>query len=53
MNEGAKGEDVTTMELPDGAQHDEWELVDLSDMSSYREWCVPAEVLNSGHHWLV
>ena len=45
VNEGAKGEDVLAIALPDDADLDDYEIAD--EMGTYREWCVPAELINS------
>lgn len=47
VNEGAIGEQVLEVTLAD----DETALIDyeiLEDAKPYREWCVPAELLNRG-----
>jgi hypothetical protein len=46
INEGAKGEDVLEVVLPDDLTLNEYELVE--DLKTYREWCVPARLLNAG-----
>jgi hypothetical protein len=43
-NEGAKGSDLLEVRIEESAISD-WELV--QEGSTYREWCVPSEVLNS------
>jgi hypothetical protein len=45
VNEGAKGDAVLGLALPDTLDLDEWELVE--DGKPYREWCIPAQVLNT------
>jgi hypothetical protein len=46
INEGAKGEDVLEVVLPDDLDLSEYELAE--DMKTYRERCVPARLLNVG-----
>ena len=46
-NEGAKGEDLLVVELPDVLDLSKYEIVDESGMSRYREWCIPASLLNA------
>ncbi|MFJ7413063.1 hypothetical protein ACIQWZ_19930 [Streptomyces sp. NPDC098077] len=43
-NEGAKGDDVLAVVLPDGMALDDYEIVE--DLKGYREWCIPADVIN-------
>lgn len=43
-NEGAQGDQVLAVEFGDDVRLDEFELVE--DGAPYREWCVPAEILN-------
>jgi hypothetical protein len=45
VNEGAKGEDVLEVVLPDDVDLDDYEIV--CEIGTYREWCVPAELINS------
>jgi hypothetical protein len=45
-NEGVKGGTVLAVAV-DLAQLDEWELVEEPDDKGYREWCVPATLLNA------
>ena len=44
VNEGASGQDVLEVILPDEIGVDDYELIE--DMKPYREWCVPAALLN-------
>jgi hypothetical protein len=44
INEGPTGDDVIEPTLPDDFDLDYWELIE--EGKPYREWCVPAEVLN-------
>ena len=44
INEGAKGDQVLRVELPDGIDLDDFESVE--DGKPYREWCVPAKLIN-------
>ena len=43
-NEGAQSDQVLAVELGDDVCLDEFELVE--EGKPYREWCVPAEILN-------
>lgn len=45
VNEGCKGEDVIAIDLPEDLDLDEFEIVE--ELKGYREWCVPAELINS------
>jgi hypothetical protein len=44
INEGCKGEQVLEVDLGDVISLDQYELVE--ELKPYREWCVPAEILN-------
>ena len=44
VNEGAFGEQVLEVTLPDDAELHEYELIEY--FKNYREWCVPAALLN-------
>jgi len=44
INEGATGEDVVEVIITDDFDLDSWELIE--EGKPYREWCVPAELLN-------
>jgi hypothetical protein len=44
-NEGAKGEDLLRIEI-DEALLDQYEIIDVAGHSSFREWFVPAAILN-------
>lgn len=44
MNTGTPGEDVFEVTISDDLDLDEYEVVE--EGKPYREWCVPAEVLN-------
>jgi hypothetical protein len=44
INEGAIGDDVLELTLPGDFDLDSWEISE--DDQRFREWCVPAEVLN-------
>ena len=56
MHEGATGEDVLRVIIPDDFDIDDWELPEFpedgelpelpEDVKTYREWCLPAELLN-------
>jgi hypothetical protein len=45
INEGAAGEALLSIELPDTVDLAAYELVEA--MKPYREWCVPAELINT------
>jgi len=45
FNEGAKGDDLLAVEVPDDLDLDNFELV--QEGAPYREWCVPADLLNT------
>ena len=45
INEGATGEDLIEVTLPEKVDLSGYELVE--DGKPYREWCVPAELLNA------
>jgi hypothetical protein len=45
VNEGAKGEDVLAVTLPDDVDLGDYELG--QEGSTYREWCVPANLINA------
>jgi hypothetical protein len=47
VNEGVKGEQVLEVTLSDETSLVDYELV--QELNNYREWCVPAELLNRGH----
>jgi hypothetical protein len=44
VNEGAKGDQVMRVELDDDVDLDDFEVV--VEGSPYREWCVPAALIN-------
>lgn len=44
VNEGAIGDQVLEVVLPDDTDLDDFELVE--EGKPYREWCVPAELIN-------
>jgi hypothetical protein len=44
VNEGATGDQILEVTLPDNLDLDRYELV--QEGAPYREWCVPAAVLN-------
>ncbi|CAN5223052.1 hypothetical protein BH11ACT6_BH11ACT6_05090 [soil metagenome] len=46
-NEGCKGDQVLQLTLPDTLDLDAFELMDESGYATYREWCVPAALLNT------
>ncbi|MGY4713053.1 hypothetical protein ACXDF8_26500 [Mycolicibacterium sp. CBM1] len=46
INEGAKGDQVLRVELPDDVDLTDYEVVE-DDEPPYREWCVPAELINT------
>lgn len=46
INEGAAGEDLLEVTLPhDEHRYTDFELIEKA--KTYREWCIPAEVLNA------
>jgi hypothetical protein len=45
VNEGAKGDQVLRVELPDDVDLDDFEIIE--DEKPYREWCVPAALINA------
>ena len=44
INEGAKGDDLLEVSLPDDVDLSDFEVIE--EAKPYREWCVPAELLN-------
>ena len=44
-NEGAKGDQLLEVTLPSACDLSDYEIID-EENTSYREWCVPAEVIN-------
>jgi hypothetical protein len=46
-NEGAIGDQVLEIMLPGDVDLTGFELIDEGQHSAYREWCVPAELLNT------
>jgi hypothetical protein len=45
FNEGATGDQVLRVELPDDVDLSDFELVE--EHKPYREWCVPAALINN------
>ncbi|WP_064423118.1 hypothetical protein [Mycobacterium sp. GA-1285] len=45
INEGAKGDEVLRVEFGDDVDLDEFEVIE--DGKPYREWCVPAALINA------
>ena len=45
INEGAPGDQVLRVEFPDGVDLGDFELIE--ECKPYREWCVPAELINA------
>ena len=45
INEGATGDHVLRVEFPDDVDLGDFELVE--EHKPYREWCVPAELINA------
>lgn len=45
INEGAKGDQVLRVEFPDDVDLAEYELIE--EHKPYREWCVPAALINT------
>lgn len=48
INEGAKGDQVLRVEFPDDVDLGDFELVE--EHKPYREWCVPAALINAKRH---
>jgi len=46
QNEGAKGRQLLAITFPRNFDLSYWELVEESGEQPYREWCVPAEIIN-------
>lgn len=44
-NEGTKGDEILRVEFPDAVNLNDFEVVE--DLKPYREWCVPAALINS------
>jgi hypothetical protein len=44
VNEGAKGDEVLRVDFPDSVDLDAFEIIE--DEKPYREWCVPAALIN-------
>jgi hypothetical protein len=44
VNEGAKGDQLLTVDIPDSIDLSTFEIVE--DGKPYREWCVPASILD-------
>jgi hypothetical protein len=44
VNEGAKGDEVLQVEFPDDVDLGDFELIE--EHKPYREWCVPAALIN-------
>ncbi len=45
VNEGAEGTQLLALTFPEAVRLDPYEIHE--EMKTYREWCVPAEVINS------
>ncbi|HUH70025.1 MAG TPA: hypothetical protein VLZ05_14920 [Mycobacterium sp.] len=45
INEGAKGDQVLRVEFPDDIDLGDFEIIE--DLKPYREWCVPAALINT------
>jgi hypothetical protein len=45
INEGAKGDQVLRIELPDDVDLGDFEAIEVG--KPYREWCVPAALINT------
>ena len=45
INEGAKGDQVLQVEFPDDVDLGDFELIE--EYKPYREWCVPAALINA------
>jgi hypothetical protein len=48
INEGAVGDEVIEVALPDDLDLDDFELI--QDGKPFREWCVPAGLINAQGH---
>jgi hypothetical protein len=46
-NEGAKGDQVLKVEFADDFSLESYEIVEEEPMNAYREWCVPAALINT------
>ncbi|APE14145.1 hypothetical protein BOH72_01785 [Mycobacterium sp. WY10] len=46
INEGAKGDQVLRVEFPNGVDLSDYEVAEDGE-PPYREWCVPAELINT------
>lgn len=44
-NEGARGDDLLAVDLPGELDLDEFEIIE--EEKPYREWCVPAALINA------
>lgn len=47
VNEGCKGDQVLRVEFPDGVDLGDFEIVEEGEGMGYREWCVPAALINT------
>ena len=47
VNEGASGEEVLEIVLPDGVDLSDFDEL-IEELTSHREWIIPADVLNRG-----
>lgn len=45
INEGATGDEVLQVEIADSVDLSDYEIVE--DLKPYREWCIPAELVNA------
>jgi hypothetical protein len=45
ISEGAKGDDLLRIQIDDAAL-ERFEIVDAAGHSAFREWCIPAAILN-------
>jgi hypothetical protein len=46
-NEGAKGDQVLQVAFADDFSLESYEIVEEEPMNAYREWCVPAALINT------
>lgn len=46
-NEGATGDELLAVDLPDDVPLDKYEIGEDEDGKPYREWCVPAAIVNT------
>lgn len=47
ISDGARGEDVIELEIPDDVELGPFEIIE--ELKGFREWCVPAALLNAAN----